>query len=736
MRRVFVGVLGVALLAAPVPAFGRAHSVGGGSAEAVRVGSAYAWVIGDSVVIGDTLVRRTWRESNGSVETTGLTGPDGTQWARPAPDFTLQIGIAGVTTSSTTGWSLASVKPVRTKTAVGVNFSYALVSPSLPSGVTLERDVRLQPGKATMSVTSTLHSALLPLRIPSYRLDQITPRTTALPQEVYAYHEGSDWRDDFRHITHPAGTFDQQGETLRAGRASGFFLVSQRRGGLASRAQHTAAGADAVGVDWARDLLDAGPLITDPPNYNTVGNPAYPVPLRARLVVPGETLKLGTAWTGVYAGPRGDGEESAAASFEAAFPWHIDQTIGANSFHPWGHGTGMSDANLRKQIDAAAKLGVERYMLDDQWQGGAGGESGDWHFDASRFPDRNHDGVPDFITYLHQKGMQLGLWMSPVEFNMKSQTFAKHPLWGCAPLGDLTSQVPDDAGLGAWDATNPQFQTYLLSVINRLVKDFGVREFKFDFMAWLDCGTHDYADYEDAFVSLVRRMEAAHPNVTFELDETNDQRAWPFESESLGPSWFDNNHQHGIDPVSELLHDLWSAAPWMPTQTLGLGSFDGAALAEGRTANYLMPLALLSHLTFWTDFTALTAAQREQTAWWLTWDKAHRSSVGPMVYELTRNDPASGKNWLVLQPWHNEAGYVFAFRQDTTDSRIHVALQGVRPTTAYVVTDVRTGKVVARTSGSKLRRGLTITAPSRYSARVLRVSPARRGHTGPAAAAG
>src|SRR5206468_11001223 len=116
-----------------------------------------------------------------------------------------------------------------------------------------------------------------------------------------------------------------------------------------------------------------------------------------------------------------------------------DRAIGANSFHPWSHGPGMSDVNLRKQIDAAKKLGIERYMLDDQWQGGKGGESGDWHFDPSRFPDRNHDGMPDFLTYLHHKGMQLGLWMSPVEFNMHSVSFAKHPAWGCFPLGDLTS---------------------------------------------------------------------------------------------------------------------------------------------------------------------------------------------------------------------------------------------------------------------------------------------------------
>jgi hypothetical protein len=495
-----------------------------------------------------------------------------------------------------------------------------------------------------------------------------------------------------------------------------------------SRATRTADGTDSVGVDWRRDLLDAGPLLTSPPNYNAVPNPLYPAPIRARLVRPGETLQLGTAWTGVYAGPRGEGDNSAGAALAAAFPWHIDRTVGANSFHPWGHGSGMSGPNLERQVAVAAKLGVERYMLDDQWQGGAGGESGDWHFDPARYPDTNHDGIPDFVTFLHRHRMQLALWMSPLEFNMKSAAYKDHPQWVCIPTGDLTAQVPDDAGLGVWDATNAAFQRYLLGVVDRLVRDYDVREFKFDYMAWVDCGGHDYADYEDAFVSLVRRMQVAHPDVTFELDETNDQRCWPYESEALGPSWFDNNHGHGVDPVSELLHDLWSAAPWMPTMTLGLGSYDSGSIDAGRSPDYLMPIAVLSHLTFWTDFTKLTPQQRRETAWWIAWDKAHRADIGPMVYELTADDPADSHHWLVLEPWHRTGAaggdaYVFAFRQATSSASIRVRLQGLDPGLEYAVTDVRSGHFVTVTTGRTLQQGLRIRIGREFSARVLQVVP-------------
>ena len=344
-------------------------------------------------------------------------------------------------------------------------------------------------------------------------------------------------------------------------------------------------------------------------------------------------------------------------------------------------------------------------MLDDQWQGGTGGESGDWQFDPARFPDSNGDGRPDFVDYLHQQGVGLGLWMSPVEFNMASQTYAAHPDWACAPIGDVTAQAPDDAGLGVWDATNPAFQDYLLGVIDRLVATDDVREFKFDFMAWVDCADHDYADYEDAFVSLVRTMEQRHPDVTFELDETNDQRAWPFESASLGPSWFDNGHLHGSTAVAKLLHDVWSAAPWVPPATLGLGVYDGTLTgpyAGAAGVDALFPLAMLTHATFWTDLTTLSADQRAETAWWIRWYAAHRAELGPAVYELTGTDPIDGQSWAAWQPWSGDAGYVFAFRQAGGPDTMSLALHGVDPHRTYAVTDVRTGERLGVYRGAQL----------------------------------
>jgi len=219
-------------------------------------------------------------------------------------------------------------------------------------------------------------------------------------------------------------------------------------------------------------------------------------------------------------------------------------------------------------------------------------------------------------------------------------------------------------------------------------------------------------------------LQHDNPDVTFELDETNDQRTFPFESAALGPAWFDNDHTHGSDVATKQLHDLWSYAPWLPTSEVGFGVYDGT-LGTGTgqyTASYLMPAAILSHFTFWTDLTQLSPADAAETSWWTAWYAAHRAGLEGMVYEDTLADPIDGMAGLVLQPWSGDRGYLFAFRQGGAATQ-HVALQGIDPHTRYRLTSVRDGLVLGTFGGSELLRGIDLTLPSPFSALVVSVTP-------------
>jgi hypothetical protein len=136
----------------------------------------------------------------------------------------------------------------------------------------------------------------------------------------------------------------------------------------------------------------------------------------------------------------------------------------------------------------------------------------------------------------------------------------------------------------------------------------------------------------------------------------------------------------------------------------------------------MMPLALLSHITFWTDLSKIAPADQERVRFWLDWYRAHRATLAGAAYELTGADPIDGKQWAAFEPWHGDRGVLFAFRQDNAAATQTFALRGVDPDTMYKVVDATTGHPVGVRSGASLAAGLDVTLPPNGAA-VLQLDP-------------
>jgi len=686
-----------------------------------------ATIDGNIVTLANGSVTRIWRLSRTGVVTTSLDDPStGAQWAATSSaDFSIELGPLTVTSAS--GWSgvRASVSTGGRGAGRWARATFTFVP--LGSLFELTNVVTLYSGTPTMQSTLSFVNRL-PVGVPivAVHVAQLsTPEGGAAT--VDAFKGGSDDESTVRTVTVEPAAFDDEGEvaTVDVGGGAGWFVATEERGGLMSRVGRTSSGGGWQtwgGDEYGRDLLDTGPIEVPGTTDNRVGNPVPVVPVRTRTVPAGSTVALGTAWLGVYHG----GLPAAAAAFASDFDAHdladFSRTIDQNTFHPFGHS--MTAATLPADAAAAAALGVQTFMLDDQWQGK---HAGDWVWNSATFPGgtaANHD-TPDFVRYLRHLGLKLGLWMSPEAFNPASATYHEHPTWACVPTGNVSAFYPDDSGFGFWDITNPALQAYLTATVNRMIADWHVVEFKFDYLTWLDCPPHSYLDAETAFLSWIRNLERLHPDVNFEIDETIDQRLWALESLTVGPSWFDNDHSNGANIVANIvakhLSELWSAAPWVPPSSLGISVYDGT-LTPPYSVDYLMPMALLGHVTFWDDLTRLTPAQRAETSWWLRWYKQHRSELSGLDYEDSTTDPIDGQAWVALQPWSPPGhGMLVVFRQSSMQSTDHIMLSGIDPARRYKVTDVRTGAVV--TTG-RLGGGLTVSLPQPYSAAVLSITPA------------
>jgi hypothetical protein len=153
---------------------------------------------------------------------------------------------------------------------------------------------------------------------------------------------------------------------------------------------------------------------------------------------------------------------------------------------------------------------------------------------------------------------------------------------------------------------------------------------------------------------------------------------------------------------------------------MGFGLYDGY-LQPPYSAGYLMPMALLSHFTFWTDLTHLSNADAAETSWWISWYKAHRLDLSGFSYEDTATDPIDGSAWLALQPWNADHGFLFVFRQGGSTATSSIALQGLEPARSYTLADARSGSSLGIFTGAGLMTGLALTLPAPYTSEVISI---------------
>ena len=692
-------------------------------AEVVQDGSVTAEVTATRVTLANSVAERSWDRAPVRSTIVDKRGTNRT-WSKDAPDFALQIAGQEIS-SAAMRISAATVSHLGRG---GLRVTMTLVDDTLPT-LTVTRVAEAYPGVAGFRTETTVASSV-PVLLSAATIDEATVGASVTPA-ISAFRAGSDWRDP-SWTGPPFALGDPHGGTWRetrtaapgtALRAPGewlsvrngdarLFEVMERNDFPSSTASYdgTTAG---LRVDFTRDVLDLGPFEED----GHVENPVADGPGRGRLVT-STGLALAPAFVGLA---RGDGDEA----------WQFHKYLVDHRLEPYAHdvvfnsdstdgnriSTGAKDdmdyATVQAVAPIARRLGVDTFVLDDGWQAA----SGDWEPDSPqypeprgkfppRFPDATFSAVRDAIA-----PMRLGLWMSPMNFNPASDTYKAHPEWACAPLGHAlagyTALQPDsgsnEAGLGVWsrDAI-----PHIESRIRDAIDNWHVRFFKFDFLAWEDCaGAGDLYDMHDSFVAMLDRLRADRPDVTFQIDETNDYRLFPFESVSRGPTWF----QNGGPPVKQLLHNLWNLSPYIPTFAIGHKLFAGNWRAEG--LDTVMAAALPTHMLVTTDLRTLTDAEIDGARPWIDWSKAHRAELDGVTYPLL-DDPLKG-DWTALQSWDPDAGrgVLLAFRQQGADASRRIALRDV-PDGSYVVTEAPTDTPVATLSAQQLLDGLDIALPA------------------------
>jgi alpha-galactosidase len=129
---------------------------------------------------------------------------------------------------------------------------------------------------------------------------------------------------------------------------------------------------------------------------------------------------------------------------------------------------------LQDIADRAAKLGAERFVLDDGWFGNRDDDTrslSDWTVDPRKYPD----GLHPLIEHVHSLGMTFGIWFEPEMINEDSDIHRAHPDW---VLGS------EDQTLGrqqkALNMALPAVRDYLYDRMSAILRDHQIDYIKWD----------------------------------------------------------------------------------------------------------------------------------------------------------------------------------------------------------------------------------------------------------------
>ena len=171
---------------------------------------------------------------------------------------------------------------------------------------------------------------------------------------------------------------------------------------------------------------------------------------------------------------------------------------------------------IAELADAAASVGVERFVLDDGWFLGRRDDTaglGDWTVDPAVWPQ----GLGPLVDHVTGRGMEFGLWVEPEMVNLDSETARRHPervLRGrsAVPPEWRQQQVLDLQDQGAYD----DLRDALLALLDEL----DIAYLKWDHNRDLTDAVHDGRPAVHgqtlAFYRLLDELRSAHPALEVE----------------------------------------------------------------------------------------------------------------------------------------------------------------------------------------------------------------------------
>jgi alpha-galactosidase len=346
--------------------------------------------------------------------------------------------------------------------------------------------------------------------------------------------------------------------------------------------------------------------------------------------------------------------------------------------------------------EKAAKLGVERFVVDDGWFGERATDKaglGDWAVNPQKFPN----GLKPLIDRVHALGMDFGLWVEPEMVNPDSQLYRQHSDWA---MQFPNRQHTEQRNQLVLNLARPDVAEFVFNFLDRLLSDNDIAFLKWDYNRnWSEPGwttapgsspTQPNADaekqiyirYVDNLYDILRRLRATHPKVEIESCSGGGGRV------DLG--------------ILRYTDEVWPSDNTDALDRLDIQyGFTHAYAPEVMVAwvtdvpNYLDPRVIPLHFRFLTAMQGALGIGGNLNKW--TADDMDTAQRLTAFYKTIRTTVAHGKLYRLQSPLHSEESQVEYVAQDGSQAvllaYLHsqhyglayptVRLQGLDPGASY-----------------------------------------------------
>lgn len=266
--------------------------------------------------------------------------------------------------------------------------------------------------------------------------------------------------------------------------------------------------------------------------------------------------------------------------------------------------------------ETAARIGIERFVLDDGWFLGRRDDSaglGDWFVDPALWPE----GLSPLVERVRELGMEFGLWFEPEMINLDSELARSHPEWVMATGNRLPVESRHQQVL---NLAIPEAYEFIRDRMVELLAEYSITYIKWDHNRDLiDAGrqpTGEPSVHEQTMATyrLMDELKERFPELEIESCSSGGARVDLGVLERTDRVWASDC----IDPLERQQIDRWTAQ-LIPPELIGSHVASARSHTTGRRHDlaFRAGTALFGHFGIEWDLSAASATDLAELAAWI-----------------------------------------------------------------------------------------------------------------------